>query len=253
MTKNFQDKVTGAFGGEASAHVASEPSASVPFVTGKEAKQRRRQAESGEVLNGSSVRPLYAHMSRHSPADEESSSIAIGSKIRHLRKSLKMTIDELASKTNMSSGYISQIERDISSPTLNSLQMIASALKVNVTHFFSEAEHSAEKYILRKEGRRFLSFAAGIRECQLNTSSVENLQVLYSIFEPGASVDEAYSHDGEECGLVLSGSFELSIDGETFHLREGDSFTFPSSKMHRYRNRGDKAAIIVWTMTPPSY
>ncbi|THF83365.1 MAG: cupin domain-containing protein [Sulfitobacter sp. SK025] len=58
---------------------------------------------------------------------------------------------------------------------------------------------------------------------------------------------------GEECGYVMSGNFEIWIDNEKFTLGEGDSFSFPSNKPHRYRNPGDGVAVVVWAMTPPSY
>lgn len=207
------------------------------------------------VQNRRTKRPLFAHVRHLSQSGADASSINVGAKIRRLRQSMKMTIGNLAEKSGMSIGHISQIERDISSPTLNALLTIAKALDVNISHFFSDtdAEKASDKYIVRSENRRYLSFASGLRECQLNTSETQNLQVLLSTFEPGMSVDDAYAHDGEECGVVMAGIFEISIDGEIYLLNEGDSFSFPSTKLHRYRNPGTAPAVVIWAMTPPSY
>lgn len=223
--------------------------------TMKTEEQITKAGSRAVVEKPGSARPLYAHMRNFTSADEDGTSINVGAKIRKLRKSMKLTLEDLSLRANMSIGYISQIERDISSPTLNALQIIARSLNVNISYFFSDMNENNlnNRYIIRREDRRFLSFVSGLKECQLNTSETPNLQVLYCVFKPGASVDDAYSHDGEECGVIMSGSIEISIDGETFTLEEGDSFSFPSAKMHHYRNAGDKPALIIWAMTPPSY
>lgn len=199
-------------------------------------------------------RALFAHK-RNLDAVDGLSPIDVGGKIRSKRKALGMTIEDISLKTGLSIGHISQIERDITSPTLNAFQMLAAVLGVNISYFFSEIDDSAKKniYITRESDRKFISFSSGFRECQINTSAVTNLQVLCSTFEPGAAVDEAYSHEGEECGLIVSGTFEIVIDGETFLLTDGDAFSFPSEKPHSYRNPGEVPTVVVWAMTPPSY
>ncbi|RQW46111.1 cupin domain-containing protein [Novosphingobium sp. LASN5T] len=220
-------------------------------VLGQMAKKQTIEKSKPEGMN---KRTLFAHK-RNSTGTEGVSPINVGGKIRAKRKSLGMTIEDISLKTGLSIGHISQIERDITSPTLNVLQMIASVLVVNISYFFSDLQDSVNenRYITRLKDRKFLNFSSGFKETQVNTSAVSNLQVLCSTFEPGAAVDEAYSHEGEECGLVVSGTFEIEIDGESFVLAEGDGFSFPSDKPHSYRNPGDAPAVVVWAMTPPSY
>jgi quercetin dioxygenase-like cupin family protein len=80
------------------------------------------------------------------------------------------------------------------------------------------------------------------------------LELLRSTFAPGAtSGGQAYSHSGEEAGVILKGELELTIDGEVFVLKAGDSFGFQSSLPHRYRNISDDSAEVIWAITPPSY
>ena len=80
------------------------------------------------------------------------------------------------------------------------------------------------------------------------------LGLLMCTLAPGASSGaEPYSHEGDEAGLLLSGTLEIEVGGGAFMLHAGDSFGFQSSRPHRYRNPGDSAAVIVWAMTPPSF
>lgn len=204
-----------------------------------------------------------SYLSKHDTEEQNNSVGAekpktgmIGEKIRRLRKSTSMTLKHLSSKTGLSVGYISQIERNLSSPTLKVMLDISRVFNVNISFFFQDnkaQDGETEKYILRHHQRRDISFQTGIDDCLLNTGAVKNLQVLLSTFAPGASMDEGYCHEGEECGIVLAGTLELWIDEELFVLGQNDSFSFPSTKIHRYRNPGITQTVVVWAMTPPSY
>ena len=80
------------------------------------------------------------------------------------------------------------------------------------------------------------------------------LELLSCRLPPGpTSGEHPYTHQGEEAGLVLRGQLELWVDGKTFRLNVGDSFGFPSSLPHRYRNPGNEEAEIIWAITPPSF
>ncbi|THF83366.1 MAG: helix-turn-helix domain-containing protein [Sulfitobacter sp. SK025] len=142
-------------------------------------------------------RTLGAHLRNIEKSDHQLP-IHVGRKIRSLRKSIGMTIENLSAQVKMSIGHISQIERDISSPTLSALQEISRVLNVNISYFFSDMldQESERKYITTQEERRCISFASGLHECQLNTQEINSLQVLLSTFEPGASFDHDYSHEG---------------------------------------------------------
>lgn len=180
----------------------------------------------------------------------------VGEGIRRLRKTRGMTLEALSEFTGLSTGHLSQIERDLSSPTLKAMFDISRALGVHVGWFFSHEEQpgSAEDiHVLRGDRRKVISYSAGIRDCLLSTSAVKDLEVLLSTFAPGAEVTEAYSHAGEECGLILSGQFELWIEDEVFLLNQNDSFSFSSEKKHRYRNPGITETVVVWCVSPPSY
>jgi len=181
----------------------------------------------------------------------------IGEKIRLLRKSRQVTLKDLAEQTSLSIGYLSQVERNLSSPSVNVLRDIAIALGVNISWFFEAPDKSQtgeERFIVRKANRRHLRFRSGITDSLLTPDLNGQLELLLSRFEPGASSgEEPYTHNGEEAGVVMTGELELWIGGESFLLSEGDSFNFPSSAPHRYRNPGITESVVIWSITPPSY
>ena len=187
---------------------------------------------------------------------EASDTGLIGAKLRGLRQRQTRTLAEVSAITGISVGHLSQLERDLVSPSIKTLHDISRALGVNISWFFTPEvplDH-ASQYIVRRDARRHISFAEGIDDYQLNSLAVRQIGLLYSTFAPGSSSGESpYAHEGEEAGLVVAGKLELWIDGVSLHLDTGDSFSFPSNRPHRYRNPGRAKTVVVWAMTPPTY
>jgi transcriptional regulator with XRE-family HTH domain len=180
----------------------------------------------------------------------------VGAKLRSLRLRQDKTLQAVSAATGISVGHLSQLERDLVSPSIKTLHDLSRALGVNISWFFLPQDPAprVEQYIVRAGQRRHISYADGIDDYQLNSQSVRHIGLLYSTFVPGASSGESpYAHEGEEAGLVVSGQLELWIDGASTVLEAGDSFSFPSSSPHRYRNPGREQAVVVWAMTPPTY
>ena len=180
----------------------------------------------------------------------------VGAKLRGLRQRQARTLAEVSAATGVSVGHLSQLERDLVSPSIKTLHDISRALGVTISWFFTPElpQDRIGQYVVRGGARRHISFADGIDDYQLNSLAVRQIGLLYSTFAPGSSSGETpYAHDGEEAGLVVAGKLELWIDGETVRLETGDSFSFPSTRPHRYRNPGRRQAVVVWAMTPPTY
>lgn len=182
----------------------------------------------------------------------------VGTEIRKLRKMRKMTLSNLGDVTGLSVGYLSQIERNLSSPTVKALFDISHALGVSINWFFHEgesAQQDEEQFVVRHSKRRSIRYEAGITDQLLNTSAVQSFEFLYSTFEPQATTERAdpYAHEGEECGIVISGQLQLFIDGTVYSLQAGDSFSFPSTLKHSYFNPVDDKAEVIWCTSPPSY
>ncbi|MDH3673252.1 MAG: cupin domain-containing protein [Gammaproteobacteria bacterium] len=186
----------------------------------------------------------------------------LGDEIRQLRKARKLTLQQLAEQTGKSVGFLSQVERNITKPSVAALQDIGEALGVHIGWFFQgdiEADDKERQFIVRCEHRRRLSYSGlsstdylGLHDSLLSSNLNGELVLGLSRYQPGASTgDDAYSHRGEEAGLVLSGVLELNIGENAFTLNAGDSFSFPSHLPHRYANpSAEDETVVVWANTP---
>lgn len=180
----------------------------------------------------------------------------IGREIRGLRKARRYTLAILAARTQLSVGYLSLLERDLATPSINALHAISRALGVTISWFFEagDAPPGERDYVVRRTRRRRLEFSAGIVDELLSPTLEGQLELLASRFPPGATSGAApYTHAGEEAGVVVRGKLELWVDGKVFVLEAGDSFGFPSTLAHRYRNPDSEEAEVIWAITPPSY
>ncbi|SIT12908.1 transcriptional regulator, XRE family with cupin sensor [Paracoccus saliphilus] len=180
----------------------------------------------------------------------------VGARMRELRKAKGMTLQQLAGTTELSVGYLSQLEREQAVPSIRALNTISRSLGVNISWFFLDPERRADPeatIIVRAARRSALRFESGIRDELLCPSLGGNLEMLLCTFEPGASSGELYAHDGEEAGYVSEGQLELRIDDETYLLNAGDSFHFDCKRPHGYGNPSDQRTVVVWSVTPPHY
>jgi transcriptional regulator with XRE-family HTH domain len=181
----------------------------------------------------------------------------IGDEVRHLRKARGMTLAALSRASGLSQGYLSQVERGISSPSVKALHSISKALDVTISWFFmqgADGEDELRDHVVRANNRRKLSFTGGITDELLSPNLGRQLELLRCTFAPGSeSGDTPYSHHGEEAGVVLEGELDLWIGEKHVVLREGDSFAFESTIPHRYANRGERECVVVWAITPPTY
>ncbi|MCB1749611.1 MAG: cupin domain-containing protein [Gammaproteobacteria bacterium] len=179
-----------------------------------------------------------------------------GHEVRALRKARRFSLAVLAARTGLSVGYLSQVERNQSTPSVKALSAIARALDVTVGWFFSggAAGPGEEKgLVVRRDNRRRIIFRDGFVDYLLSPGLDGALELLISHFKPGATTGEPYTHRGEEAGLVLKGRLEITVGERCVVLEEGDSFTFASTEPHGYRNLDDGETIVVYAITPPSY
>ncbi len=182
--------------------------------------------------------------------------IEIGLKIRQLRKSKQMNISDLAEKTGLSTGMISQIERDMVVSSVVSLWKIAKALEVPIGYFFDE-EKKDPQMVVRKESRKKIitQNTDGVYEL-LSPDLNRKIEFLMITLEPNESKNPAkdmLSHEGEECGICIEGQVLVQIDDEEYYLEEGDSIYFDCARKHRYLNVSDKTCVSIWAMTPPNF
>jgi transcriptional regulator with XRE-family HTH domain len=179
----------------------------------------------------------------------------LGANIRRVRKRRGLTIEQLGEASGMSISFISQVERNLISPSVNSLQKISRALGIQIGGFFEEP--TAASPVVRTADRpRLIYHNRSEEEYLLTPIKSKYLQVLYYRLKPGATSGETpYSHESdEECGIVLHGQLEVEVDGEKYLLDEGDTITFASHLPHAWRNPNKKEECeALWVVTPPGY
>jgi transcriptional regulator with XRE-family HTH domain len=179
-----------------------------------------------------------------------------GAEVRALRKARSLSLASLSERTDLSISYLSQIERDISTPSVKALSAIARALGVTVGWFFGGGHSGPPEergIVVRRDNRRRMVFPEGYVDYLLSPNLEGSLEFILTHFRAGASTGDPYTHRGEEGGMVLKGRLEVTVGDEVFVLDEGDSFCFQSTKPHRYRNAFDGETIVMYAVTPPTY
>jgi transcriptional regulator with XRE-family HTH domain len=180
---------------------------------------------------------------------------SVGADIRALRRSRSITLTELAEKLDRSVGFASQIERGISEPSIDDLYRIAEMFNIPVGFFFGR--HSGDpaeaKFIVRVGGRRQIgSLEGGLIEELLSPDLGGSFEIIRSEFAPGAALRAPSRRDTEEAGYVVSGIFDIEINGVWYELQNGDSFRI-AGEPFRWRNRQKIPAVVVWVIAPPTY
>ena len=180
----------------------------------------------------------------------------LGPEIKALRRIRKLTLEQVSGRTGLSVGFISQIEHGKNRPSVSAMFKLSRALGVPINWFFfprGEDDPAGERHVVRSDQRRSIEFNDGIRDELLTPNLAGRLELLSCIFAPGSGVDTAYTHEGEEAGVVVSGEFELWVADAHYLMSAGDSFSFDSSLPHRYRNPGVEETVVIWAITPPSF
>jgi transcriptional regulator with XRE-family HTH domain len=190
----------------------------------------------------------------------------LGTLIRARRRELQLTQAELAARIDKSPSYISALESGSVAPSLTALRHIAGALETVVGYFFeqpgndagrAELGNAARLRVVRPPTRKMLidPSRGNVRWELLSPDLQRQMEVVHMTLDPGAVVgeEEWLTHEGEECGIVLSGALVVEFEHESFALESGDSLYFPSTRPHRIRNCADGPTTAIWIITPPSF
>lgn len=183
--------------------------------------------------------------------------LELGTKIRQYRKDQGLSMQALADKVGITPSMLSQIERDLANPSINTLQLISSALNVPLFHFFTGTGGPEEEYVVRRDNRRRISKSGSTMSYEyelLMPNTNGSIEFLMQHFKPGCNSGEAVqTHDAEEIGYVLEGQLNLFIDNSEVQLNAGDSVRIPNMTPHCWYNRSDKDATLLFAMTPPVF
>lgn len=187
-----------------------------------------------------------------------------GSRIREMRKRRGLTLKEVAEATGYTIGHISQIERDLKSPSLVALRKIAACLNCSEVWLImddselsakssEEGKKSKESYLMRKENRIPMKIPEiDVSYSIFTPSKLPNAQEaqmtgLIVRLKPNTWVTEKMLSHGnyDESLLLLKGELELRIDNSTYMIYEGDSFYIPKNCLHNYLNTSNEEATII--------
>lgn len=188
----------------------------------------------------------------------------IGAEIREVRKARNLTLKDLSAEVDCSVAYLSRIERGAARISVDLLEQISRALEVDPKWFFPDRGGSGpleRAHIVRADRRRPLSGMysrstdeLGFEDELLSSSLDGGFYLLISRFPPASGPKESpldgYTFEGEQHGIVLEGEILLLLDDECIILKKGDSFSYPSTIRHRFRNHGQSEAVMVWAMAP---
>ena len=172
--------------------------------------------------------------------------------IRDLRKHKNLTLGELAARIDRSVGFLSQVERGLSRPTVADLTAISETLGVPTTYFYSLSKPRDVPWVTRPGERRTLYYAGGITDVLASPSMSAGFSMLESHLAPGATSGHGHLNDSsEQGGYVLEGELTLWLgdDEEPVTLKAGDSFQFDSHTRCRYGNLTDQLTRVLWVYT----
>ena len=175
----------------------------------------------------------------------------IGAKIKRLRLSNQLTLEELANRSELTKGFLSQLERDLTSPSIATLENILEALGTNLKDFFSVDED--EQIVFSKD-----DFFENTQDDYKISYIIPNAQknemepILIELKEDKKSM-EIDPHDGEEFGYVIQGKVTLVNGEEEYDVKKGETFYLKGNLPHYIINKNDTLAKVIWVSTPPIF
>ena len=177
----------------------------------------------------------------------------IGKRIKELRIQMGLTQEELADRAELSKGFISQLERDLTSPSIATLIDILQVLGTSLSDFFSQEE---EQQVVFHDADYFEKLDTDYRtktEWIIPNAQKNLMEPIRLTLEPGAQTYPDNPHEGEEFGYVLSGSILLHIGNKVYKAKKGESFYFTPNSTHFIEGGNKTGATLIWISSPPSF
>ena len=175
----------------------------------------------------------------------------IGNKLKELRVLKGLTQEELADRSELSKGFISQLERNLTSPSITTLMDILQCLGTSIGEFFNEAPDEQivfgkQDYFVKEDTEYKNEIKWIIPNAQKNT-----IEPIYLTLQAGGSTCPDTPHEGEECGYVLQGAESIHLGNKTYKAKKGESFYYTADKTHFLSSKN--GATLIWVSSPPSF
>lgn len=176
----------------------------------------------------------------------------IGNKIKNLRNLNGLTQEELADRTELTKGFISQLERGLTAPSVSTLADIVECLGTNLSDFFHE---QSEEQIVFRKGDYFekVDEHNNTIEWLVSTAQSRQMEPILVHIQPEEALFADTPHTGEEFGYILEGSIKLYYGEKVYTLKKGDSFSYPANRQHRIVSASKRVSSLIWVSTPPNF
>ena len=175
----------------------------------------------------------------------------IGNKIKERRKVLQLTQQELANRCELTKGYISQLESDSVSPSLETLEIILEVLGCSLSDFFKDDNN--HKIIFTQEEQYQKKFDSYDQTWLVPTAQEHQMEPIYVELHKNGETFHDYPHIGEEFGYVIEGEISVIYGDEVLVCKKGESFYFAANKNHYIKNNSDMVAKVIWVSCPPNF
>ena len=175
----------------------------------------------------------------------------IGSKLKEIRTLKGLTQEELADRAELSKGFISQLERNLTSPSIATLTDILQCLGTTLGEFFNE---TPEEQVVFGKADYFEKYDAELKNeirWIIPNAQKNMMEPILITLEAGGSTYPDNPHEGEEFGYVLQGSICIHLGNKTYRAKKGESFYFTPDKKHYLTSR--HGASLIRVSTPPSF
>ena len=175
----------------------------------------------------------------------------IGAKLKELRILKGLTQEELADRAELSKGFISQLERDLTSPSIATLMDNLQCLGTSIGEFFNE---TPEEQIVFGKTDYFEKHDQELKneiKWIIPSAQKNMMEPILLTLEPGGETYPDNPHEGEEFGYVLQGNISIHIGSKTYKAKKGESFYFVSDKKHYLSSKA--GAVLIWVSSPPSF
>ena len=175
----------------------------------------------------------------------------IGNKLKELRVLKGLTQEELADRSELSKGFISQLERNLTSPSITTLMDILQCLGTSIGEFFNEAPDEQivfgkQDYFVKEDTEYKNEIKWIIPNAQKNT-----IEPIYLTLQAGGSTCPDTPNEGEEFGYILQGTVSIHLGNKTYKAKKGESFYYTADKTHFLSSKN--GATLIWVSSPPSF
>lgn len=175
----------------------------------------------------------------------------LGAKLKDMRQRKGLTQEELADRCELTKGYISQLENDLTSPSIATLIELLSALGSNLSEFFKE--ESEEKIVFSNEEYSEKQSDGMIWDWLIPNAQKNMMEPVLVELEEGAETPSDFPHEGEEFGFVIEGKIAIYRSDRRHVAKKGESFYYTADKVHKIQNIGKSKAKFLWVSTPPNF